>query len=46
MLVDLVLLYGAEVWGCLRQLESIEGVQMRAAKAVVLKVVPEEHFVH
>ena len=42
MLEDLVLLYGAEVWGCPRLLESIERVQMRATRAVVLKVVPGE----
>ena len=42
LLVHLVLLYGAKAWGCPRQLESIERVQMRATRAVVQKVVPEE----
>ena len=32
MLVDLVLLYGAEVWGSCRQLASIEKIQLRAAR--------------
>ena len=28
-LVDLVMLYGVEIWGCTRGLEAIEQVQMR-----------------
>ena len=32
MLVDSVLLYGVEVWGCGRQLRAIEEVQMRAVR--------------
>ena len=32
LLVDSVLLYGAEVWGCSRQLNPIERVQMKAAR--------------
>ena len=31
-LVESVLLYGAEVWGCGRQLEQVEQVQLRAAR--------------
>ena len=29
-LVDSVMLYGVEIWGCTRGLEAIEQVQMRA----------------
>ena len=29
-LVDLTMLYGVEIWGCMRNLESIEQVQLRA----------------
>ena len=32
LLVESVLLYGAEVWGCGRQLEQVEQVQLRAAR--------------
>ena len=32
MLVESVLLYGAEVWGCGGQLRPVENVQMRAAR--------------
>ena len=32
MLVETVLLYGAEVWGCGGQLRPVENVQMRAAR--------------
>ena len=32
MLVDSVLLYGVEVWGCGRQLKPIEEVQMIAVR--------------
>ena len=32
MLVESVLLYGPEVWGCGRQLEQVEQVQLRAAR--------------
>ena len=32
MLVDTVLLYGAEVWGCRRQLGPVDNVQMKAAQ--------------
>ena len=32
LLVDSVLLYGAEVWGCSRQLDLIERVQIKAAR--------------
>ena len=32
MLVESVLLYGAEVWGCGGQLRAVENVQMRAAR--------------
>ena len=32
LLVDSVLLYGAEVWGCSRQLDPIERVQIKAAR--------------
>ena len=32
MLVDSVLLYGAEVWGCSGQLVAIEKIQLRAAR--------------
>ena len=31
--VQSVLLYGAEVWGCLRRLESLEQVQLRAFRS-------------
>ena len=29
-LVDSTMLYGVEIWGCMRNLESIEQVQLRA----------------
>ena len=29
-LVDSTMLYGAEIWGCMRSLEAIEQVQLRA----------------
>ena len=29
MLVDLVLLYGAKVWGCCRQIQAVEQVQLK-----------------
>ena len=32
LLVESVLLYGAEVWGCGGQLGPVENVQMRAAR--------------
>ena len=32
MLVELVLLYGVEAWGCRGQLDAVENVQMRAAR--------------
>ena len=32
MLVESVLLYGAEVWGCEGQLRPVENVQMRTAR--------------
>ena len=32
MLVDTVVLYGAAVWGCRRQLGPVDNVQMRAAQ--------------
>ena len=34
-LVESVLLYGAEVWGCGRQLEQVEQVQLRAARILL-----------
>ena len=30
VLVDSTMLYGVEIWGCMRNLESIEQVQLRA----------------
>ena len=35
VLVDLVLLYGVDVWGCTRQLGPVENVQMRAARILM-----------
>ena len=32
MLVESVLLYGVEAWGCGGQLDAVENVQMRAAR--------------
>ena len=32
MLIESVLLYGVEAWGCGRQLDAVENVQMRAAR--------------
>ena len=33
-LVESTMLYGAEIWGCNRDLEKIEQVQMRANPAI------------
>ena len=35
MLVESVLLYGVEAWGCRGQLDAVENVQMRAARIFV-----------
>ena len=35
MLIELVLLYGVEAWGCGGQLDAVENVQMRAARIFI-----------
>ena len=35
MLVESVVMYGAEVWGCCRQLGEVEQVQLRAMRIVL-----------
>ena len=40
MLVGSVLLYGAEVWSCVRQLKPIEEVQMRAVRIFMGRLQP------
>ena len=35
MLVESVVLYGAEVWGCCRQLGEVKQVQLRAMRIIL-----------